>query len=569
MKDKDKTKEQLLEEITVLRQINKVQSNLVDDLKIGFFTLDKEWRFTFINDSAERYFVGYTKDNLIGRNIWETFPEITKTHLFTNYHEARSEQKPVHFRINSLYTNTWHTIHAYPSIEGLSIYFEDVTQNKNIKEALDANPAACSMLGYTKAELLQKNIKEISLPTDDLNHFQMLKNSGEITQEKHLVKKDGTIIPVELKAIALNEDLFIAYAREITEHKKAEETIQEMKIKIHEIINSITDGFYTLDKNLCFTFANEKTIMIFNKTTLGLIGKKLTDVIPNSIARNIKSYYLKALQDKEPVKFEVQGPNGSCYQTNIYPIEDGLSVFFQDITEKKLLQQEFLRLDRLHLVGQMSAGIGHEIRNPMTTVRGFLQMLGVSEADPKKREYFEVMIEELDRANSIITEFLSLAKDKVVTMRPASLNVILNTLYPLLTADAIRQDKRVVLNKGDIVNIPLNEKEVRQLVFNLVRNGLEAMSPGGVLSIGTYTMNDEVVLYVEDEGPGIQPEILEKLGNPFVTTKDTGTGLGLAVCYSIAHRHNAKIDVKTASTGTTFLIRFSLPKKRVSDEQVS
>ncbi len=93
---------------------------------------------------------------------------------------------------------------------------------------------------------------------------------------------------------------------------------------------------------------------------------------------------------------------------------------------------------------------------------------------------------------------------------------------------------------------------MRQLILNFVRNGLEAMSPGGRLTIGTFVEDGQVVLFIQDQGAGIPPEVVQKLGTPFLTTKENGTGLGLPICYSIAHRHNAKIDVKTGDSGTYF-----------------
>lgn len=239
--------------------------------------------------------------------------------------------------------------------------------------------------------------------------------------------------------------------------------------------------------------------------------------------------------------------------------EKHILTVFDDITKQKQFEKEMARLDRLSLIGQMAGGIGHEVRNPMTSVKGFLQLLASKETDVKKSEYYDIMIDEIDRANSIITEFLSLAKDRLVNLEPASLNDIIDTLYPLIATDAIKQDIRVTLIKDDIPQIPLSEKEIRQLVINLVRNGLESMTSGGSINIGTRLEESEVVLYVKDEGTGIKPEILDKLGHPFVTTKDNGTGLGLAVCYSIANKHNARIEVKTGSSGTTFFIRFKLP----------
>jgi len=104
--------------------------------------------------------------------------------------------------------------------------------------------------------------------------------------------------------------------------------------------------------------------------------------------------------------------------------------------------------------------------------------------------------------------------------------------------------------------IPLAEEEIRQLIINLVRNGLQAMSTGGNLSIRTFMTEQEIVLAIQDDGPGIAPEVLEKIGTPFYTTKENGTGLGLSVCYSIAAKHNAMIDIETSTRGTTFYVRF-------------
>ena len=227
-----------------------------------------------------------------------------------------------------------------------------------------------------------------------------------------------------------------------------------------------------------------------------------------------------------------------------------------DITERRQLEKDIARLERLHLIGEMAAGIGHEIRNPMTTVRGFLQMLCGKTDCAQYIDYFKVMIEELDRANCIISEFLSLAKDKVVILERRDLNDIVKTLSPLITADAMVFDKHVVFNLGVVQELLLDEKEIRQLILNLVRNGLEAMPVGKKLTISTYMEKGEVVLAVQDEGGGIGSEMLDKLGTPFFTTKEYGTGLGLAVCYSIAARHNAWIEVDTGPGGTTFYVRF-------------
>lgn len=229
-----------------------------------------------------------------------------------------------------------------------------------------------------------------------------------------------------------------------------------------------------------------------------------------------------------------------------------------DITEYRQMEAEMLRLERLHLVGQIAAAIGHEVRNPMTSVRGFLQLLQEKKECREFHHYFEIMIGELDRANSIINEFLIMARNKSVKQTRQGLDLIVESIYPMIIADALNVNKNVKLKLGDIPDLPLDEKEIRQLILNLTRNGLEAMSPGGYLHIKTYFDGDEVVLSVQDQGTGIEKAILEKIGTPFFTTKDHGTGLGLATCYSIAARHNASISVETGPDGTTFLVHFKL-----------
>ncbi len=219
--------------------------------------------------------------------------------------------------------------------------------------------------------------------------------------------------------------------------------------------------------------------------------------------------------------------------------------------------KQLLHMDRLNTVAEMAASIAHEVRNPMTTIRGFLQLMRSKETDTKKIAFCDLMIEELDRANSIITEFLSLSKNKEIYLQEQRLEEIIRAIYPLLQSDAAIGGKEIVLQLADSPPLMLDEKEIRQLILNLSRNGLEAMKQHGKLTIATSLAEDgSVMLTIQDEGGGIPAEFMENIGVPFKTTKDTGTGLGLAVCYGIAARHNAYICVKTGLEGTTFYVQF-------------
>ena len=229
----------------------------------------------------------------------------------------------------------------------------------------------------------------------------------------------------------------------------------------------------------------------------------------------------------------------------------------QEISDRQRAEIEMARLDRLNLIGEMAASISHEVRNPMTTVKGFLQLL-MHKQEPREKELFDLMIEELDRANSILSEFLSISRTKPTLLECHNINDIVTSTLPLFQADANNNNQFLTIELGKVPNFKINTQEIRQLLLNLVRNGFEAMPSGGQLRIRTFYSNDEVVLSVSDEGKGMEQYILEKLGTPFFTTKDNGTGLGLAVCYGIVSRHSGNISVESSPRGTTFSVYFGI-----------
>jgi len=470
---------------------------------------------------------------------------------------------------------------------------------------LNINPTITAMFGYEHEELQGQHVS-ILFPRDS---FSFLNRKSDLAMSKSskildatAMHKNGTIFPVEIQigvASLGKQQILVWSVRDITERKQIEKErrdryktleklvlertnelfqtneqlkeeifernkiakqLREAGLRLNNILESITDVFFTLDHQWRFIFVNEEAEKYWLKGREELIGRNIWEVFPESLSE-FHPYFQEAMNTKEAVHFEIKGRHSNApYEVHAYPSEEGLSVYYHDISERRMFEKEMARLDRLNLVGQMAAGIGHEVRNPLTTVRGFLQLLGGKEEFIKSRSYFELMIEELDRANSIISEFLSLAKNKTVDLKPLSLNSLIENLFPLIQADAMVSDKEIKMELQDTEILSLDEKEIRQLILNLVRNGMEAMSGSGTLTIRTFMDGEEIVLAVRDEGSGIKTENLEKVGTPFFTTKETGTGLGLATCYSIAARHNAKIQIDTGESGTIFFVRFRCNK---------
>ncbi|TWH51564.1 ATP-binding protein [Sporomusa sp. KB1] len=317
-------------------------------------------------------------------------------------------------------------------------------------------------------------------------------------------------------------------------------------------------------------YINESGCRDRNITKEEHIGRSMHELYPNSVESGLFKMCCCVVETGEPIELDsfyisnVKEPNTiEVYEGRIIKLDnERITLSGRNITEKKILENEIGRLDRLNIVGEMAASIGHEIRNPLTTVRGYLQMFGMKEKYAEHKEQFNTMIEELDRANLIITEFLSLAKNKVVDFQRANLNEIINTLLPLLQAEALHRGNELRIELGDIPELELDKKEMRQLLMNLVRNAEEALLSNGTIVIKTGLDEGNVFLSVQDSGHGISKDILDKLGTPFLTTKDNGTGLGLPVCYRIAERHKAKIKVKTGVNGTTFFVKFNNPATR-------
>ncbi len=438
---------------------------------------------------------------------------------------------------------------------------------------IDVNSSYAEVLGYSREEMIGKSVLELGVWVDLKERQgvrkQLTENGYVRNCEFKFRSKSGEIIHVVATTNLLDlegERCILTSLIDVTEQKRAEEALR----KSEEIF------YATFNANplpMCIISIKNGTFLEVNKALSKNSGYAREEIIGCSIT-DINGWMDLSEREKFREAIDKEGFVRN-YETSLLTksgeiltsLISGVSIIWNnekchflihnDITELRRYQHEMARLDRLNLVGEMSAGIGHEIRNPMTTVRGFLQLLSVKDRYVQDKEYMDLMIEELDRANSIITEFLSLAKNKAVELKRQSLNHKVKTIFPLLFADAMKQDKIIKMQLGDIPYIVIDKNEIKQLILNLVRNGLEAMSPGGLLSIKTFKDDVGVVLAVQDQGTGIAPEVLKKIGTPFLTTKDDGTGLGLAVCYSIARRNNAKIDIVTGSTGTTFYVRFN------------
>ncbi len=357
----------------------------------------------------------------------------------------------------------------------------------------------------------------------------------------------------------------IESVRDITKHKLTEKELRHSEERFSRAFRASPNPMsITLLEDGAIIDVNDVFLQTVGRTRENVIGRKISDLgFWNNPGEREK--ILEGIDENHGIRNkEIIFKTKSCelrnglFSAEIIDIEGRkcLLAIVNDVTERIRYDREMARLDRLNLVGEMAATIAHEIRNPMTNILGFTEILkGEAGASPNSI-YYDFIIEELHHANSIVEEFLFLARSKPLVLKKQGLNDILRAAAPLVQASAVHDNKSVVFELNEVAELPIDEKEIRQLVLNLVRNGLEAMDRGGKMTVRTFMNQRDVILSVSDQGHGIPPEALERIGTPFFTTKENGTGLGLAVCYNIATRHNAEIKIKTNRKGTTFFIIF-------------
>lgn len=228
-----------------------------------------------------------------------------------------------------------------------------------------------------------------------------------------------------------------------------------------------------------------------------------------------------------------------------------------DITERIKTEAMLRKSDRLFIVSQMAAGVAHEIRNPLTSIKGFLQLM-----KPNVNElHYRVMMSEMERIEQIIREFLLIAKPQPLeTFRFNSLGGILEHVISLLNTQAVMNNIWIAYEPdGDIPAVWCNENQLKQVFINIVQNAIEAMPGGGEIRIrtGMYE-NGDIKVSILDHGVGIPAERIKRLGEPYFTSKEKGTGLGLTICQRIIEAHGGKMSILSElHQGTEVILIFS------------
>ncbi|MBS3872360.1 MAG: PAS domain S-box protein [Firmicutes bacterium] len=430
------------------------------------------------------------------------------------------------------------------------------------------NMAAESTYGWSRSEAMGKHHHEIFPQGERVREevHTALRAAGQWRGEQARLRRDGVSIIVECDiSVHRHEDglvdVYLEVSRDITQ--RAESRTAEERLAL----------LVTQSSNAIISTKRDGSILTWNSAATAMLGYDQDKVQGDNFARVLGGGHQQwdeifaAVHDGQSpsvMTTELRHQNGASIKAmvTLSPLRHyshvlyGVVLVVRDLTKETRHAYELFRLDRLNYVGQIAKGIGHELRNPLTTVRGFLQLFARRPELAGYTSHFKLLISEMDRINALLTEFMTLSGGRHIDLVTLQLNDILVALWPALQADAELEDKEVWLELGEVPELVLNEVEIRALVVNLVRNALEASPQGGTVTISTAHIGDTVTLAITDHGGGISAEDVAQIGTPFFTTKKHGTGMGLAVCYAIARTHHATIDFASSDGTTRFNVSF-------------
>jgi two-component system sporulation sensor kinase A len=609
----EQSKEKLEGGVTRLIHQNELILNAVGE---GIFGLDLDGNTTFVNPAAAKM-IGYEVHELIGKNqhsiLHHSKPDGSPYPIEECPISASLNGKVSHVT-NEVFWKRDGTsfpveyvsapIYEQGETTGAVVTFRDISErHKSEKELRDSerrfrsvfqsakdaiiltdqslniiswNKGAQSVFNYTELEMLGQKVNRIIPDRFKEGHRKGVKNYQSTgtskvigrTMELYGLRKDGAEIPIELSINTWktnHRQYYCAIIRDITQRKQAEEEIRKSEERYRQLVEHSPDTVIILRK---------EELLYINDTGVELLGADSKEqIIGRSAYLFAHPDHYESLNDLiNKVEFgNTIGPSEGKMLTvdrqmidveliaipSIYQGEPAVHVIVRDIRERKKTEQLLLNSEKLSVAGQLAAGIAHEIRNPLTAIKGFLHLMrhDFGENEP----YLDIIKSEMNRIEIILSELLVLAKPQDAKFEKKDVSVLLEHVTTLINTQAIMNNIEIQTDiETDLPLIDCDENQLKQVFINFLKNSIEAMHEGGKIHIQVRNQDSEkLILRFIDQGGGIPEEVLSKLGQPFVTTKENGTGLGLTVCHQIIENHHGNIHITSGSKGTT--IQVDLP----------
>ncbi|NOU65717.1 PAS domain S-box protein [Paenibacillus sp. LMG 31461] len=449
-------------------------------------------------------------------------------------------------------------------------------------DILFSNHGLESLLGLGEESSKSASFLPMIHPPDllkTLHHFQVASEGMPQNFDASFLHQNGFPIPSNVTFVPtkVGNQIIGVYAilKDLTEIREQKKEIDKLYKQNQLILNSVSEGIYGID-------TNGRTIF-WNKAAEAITGWKVDEMLGRRIHNLIRPLHedgtLVIPEDNATVNTMLQR-EGAIMNEDLFWKKDGASfpveymsspmldsggqllgtvITFSDITELKKTQELLIKSDKLSAVGQLAAGVAHEIRNPLTALKGFLKLLKTSSA--KEQYYIEIMQKELQRIEFIVNEFLFVSKPQATHFVTSTLYTIIMSTVELLQPQALLSNIEIEAEvDSGLPPVMCDENQIKQVFINIMKNAIESMSQGGSLRIHAELKGsgNQILVRFVDQGCGIAPERLPKLGEPFYSTKEKGTGLGLMVCFRIIEAHGGFMNISSKLTEGT-IVEITLP----------
>ncbi|MFC1718486.1 PAS domain S-box protein [Candidatus Poribacteria bacterium] len=646
MRDKDRTKEQLIDELaklrrriveleaveTALRRSEGKHRDLVELAPDGIMTMNNLGMITSIN-RAFTVLTGFEEDEIVGKHFTKIgtmrgIPVTRYARMLSDIIRGK-RSGPMEFSfVRKDGTVGIGEAHISPLVEdgkhiGIQGILRDITERKREAEALreseekyrqlfstvsdaimvfdavtyqfiDVNRSCESLYGYSKKEFLDLKVTDISTEVEDTEGTidKILEGKLDRIPVRYHRKKDGTVFPVEISAgsfILGGRRALCGIVRDITERKQAEELLRRSEGRFRELTDLLPQTVFETDVNGNLTFVNRHgfdstgyTQEDFDRemSALQLLISKDRDRAGENVRR--------ILSGEKPggVEYTALKKDGSTYPIIVYAsltshdsIPVGLRGIVVDITERKKMEEELLKMEKLESIGVLAGGIAHDLNNLLTGVVGNISLARMY-ADPSERDR---RLAEADKASmrikDLTQQLLTFSKGGAPIVETASIAELLrDSAKFVLRGSNVRCEFSI---PDDLWSVEIDKGQMNQVINNIVINANQAMASGGTVEVGVENMTIEaedglplrdgkyVKISIEDHGIGIPEADLPKIFDPFYTTKQEGNGLGLATSYSIVDKHNGYITAESElGVGTTFHIYIpASPGQILAEEQ--
>ena len=584
---------------------------LLDDLTDGYATFDEDWRFSFVSPKCKQ-FMNFS-DEILGVTLWEEFPLLVQSGFQAVALQAVQEGKTVKVRELCPYTARWVENYVQPCANGTNLYFKDITdllkaseEQERFKSVLEAttdfvcitdsrgrptflNSAGRKMIGLTETEDVSNTQFHPKEASDQILNIGLpiAWREGVWTGETALITRENEIIPVLQVTIAhKNKDQQVSYfstiARDISGQKKTENRLRQQAA----LLDLAPDAIIVCDLNFNITFWNKGAVKIYGWG------------ISETLGRNIKSLLFDPNDDSVVIpKFDILRANGEwegesrhhtksgdeiraeCHWRLVRDVRDEAHSYLfinTDVTEKKQLEEQVYRTQRMESILTLASGIAHDLNNVLAPILLATRILHMRLQDDDSRQLIDTLQRSAERGADLIKQVLTYARGASGEKNPVAIEPLISEIVGILT-DTMPRAIRFEVQPSSESSLVLGDgTQLYQVLMNLCVNARDAMPEGGVIKINTReaklqdqfspllsenVSGDFIVIEVTDTGTGIQPKVRDKIFEPFFTTKPLGqgTGLGLSSVQGIVKGHNGFVAVKSEiDNGTTFEVY--LPK---------